>query len=65
MAIDPRLFCRVDSETKKKIQMYVLAHDTSVQEILESYVNILLELGIEPDKAIAAIRAAKKEPGKK
>jgi hypothetical protein len=59
----PRLYFRTEPETKKKIQMYALAHDTSVQQILESYVNILLELDIGPEEALAAIRQAKEKPG--
>ncbi|TCW41589.1 hypothetical protein EDC32_1011255 [Laceyella sacchari] len=66
MAADPRLFCRVDAETKKQFDLYTTKKDTSVQKVLEGYVHVLLELEdkITPDEALDAIRErAKQKPG--
>jgi hypothetical protein len=60
----PRLYFRTDPETKTNFQMYALKKGTTVQEVLESYVQTLLDLDISPSEAIAAIRErAQKKPG--
>jgi hypothetical protein len=69
MVADPRLFCRVDKETKKQFDLYTTKKDTSVQKVLETYVHLLLELEdvLSPEEALEAIRekANQKKPGDK
>jgi hypothetical protein len=54
---------RTTPEVKKSLTIYAAQHDTSIQAILETYVQTLLELKIPPDKAIAVIREHAKKPG--
>lgn len=54
---------RVSQEEKKAVMRYVIDHDTSIQSLLKEYVMTLIELDLPPNKALAAIRAAKERPG--
>lgn len=55
---------RVSPEEKKAVMRYVIDHGTSIQSLLKEYVMTLIELDLPPNKALAAIRAAKERPGK-
>jgi hypothetical protein len=54
---------RTTPEVKKSLTIYAAQHDTSIQAILETYVQTLLELEVSPEKAIKAIREYAKKPG--
>jgi hypothetical protein len=54
-----RFAVRVSDEKHKSFLLYCLQHDTSAQQVLESYVDILLELGINPTEAIRRIEEEK------
>lgn len=56
-----RFAVRVSDEKHKSFLIYCLQHDTSAQQVLESYVDILLELGINPTAAIRRIRSIEEE----
>lgn len=57
------IYVRVDKEIHKDFHKYAVDHDSNMNAVIESLIQVLLETNIGPKEAIAAIRAAKKKPG--
>ena len=57
------IYVRVDKKTHKEFYKYAVDHDSSMNAVIESLIEVLLDTNIEPKKAIAAIRAAIEKPG--
>lgn len=57
------IYVRVDKSIHKDFQKYAIDHDSNMNAIIESLIQVLIDTKVSPEKAIAAIRAAKERPG--
>lgn len=57
------IYVRVDKSIHKDFQKYAIDHDSNMNAVIESLIQVLIDTKVSPEKAIAAIRAAKERPG--